>query len=436
MIGKKLLLRELVKLEQNGIITGDTSERIRAYYNSSEKPKTIVLLIIFGILGTLLIGSGIILLLAHNWDDLPRWVRTIISLAPLVAAQSVCGYAILKKQESIAWRESTTVFLFCAVGAGISLISQTYNIYGDFGRFILVWSLLILPVIYLFDAVTVSIFYLAWVGLWTGHQVGEHLYPWLYWPLAGAIIPFGYRLYKNAAHSMRFTLFSWAATIFATATLPMLFSKVTFIDSELILPLAYVLLFLLLYLVGHTSFYDQKSSFANPGSLIGSLGIIVLLLIVSFEDVWKYYQKHQPGKITAWEDIAGILLLAGIFVSIIILFLRHMKNGRRHVVYYSLSLIAIGFGYLIFFINIPIIFIQFIINSTLLAIGIATIVRGVKQDNLPATNFGMAIISVLILCRFLDSDLSFIIRGIGFIAVGIGFLASNYFLMRKNKNEK
>lgn len=435
MIGKKLLLRELIKLEENGIITGEISERIRMYYLSSEKKKTVLLLIIFGILGSLLIGSGIILLLAHNWDDLPRWVRTIISIVPLIAAQYLCGYAIIKKNDSHAWRESTAVFLFFAVGASISLISQTYNIYGDFGRFILVWSILMLPIVYLLDTVAVSIFYLGWICIWTGYQADEHVYPWLYWPLVGAIIPFGYQL-KNTANSIRFTLFSWAAVLFATVTLSMLFMNVQFIDYLIILPLAYMLFFLLLYLIGQTRYYDTKHFFANPASAFGSGGVITLLLILSFDDIWNYYQKHHLLKIIFWDDTVRVATLIGMCVAIFVLFWRLMKSGKKHVAFYTSSLIALGIGYSIMWVkDIPILLIQLAFNAILLLIGVSTIVQGVKQDNLATTNFGMLIISALVLCRFLDSNLSFIIRGIAFIAIGIGFLAANYFLMRKNKNE-
>jgi uncharacterized membrane protein len=44
--------------------------------------------VLFSILGAALMGSGIILLLAHNWDQLSRVMRTVISFAPLVCEPS------------------------------------------------------------------------------------------------------------------------------------------------------------------------------------------------------------------------------------------------------------------------------------------------------------------------------------------------------------
>jgi uncharacterized membrane protein len=442
MIRKRLILTEIEKLQEQGIITAEISKRIREYYLSYKKPKTTILPIIFGILGSILIGSGIILLIAHNWDDLPRWVRTIISLAPLITAQSICGYTIVKKPESPVWRESSAVFLFCAVGASISLISQTYNISGDFGRFILTWSLLLLPVIYLCNSTTVSMFYLIWIAIWTSYQVSEHLYPWLYFPLVAAIIPFGYQLYKHEAHLTKFTLFSWTVAIFGIITLPWIFSYPGFNHWELIRPLAFTLLFVLYFLTGKTPFYDAKNNLSNPWLILGSVGIFIILLFLSFDNFWLYYQMYHQGMIANGYSIVSIAILSALFGTIIFLLIRFIKTSRRYCVCYPLSLIAIFIGYFIIFIPIPLLsdlfvfFMQVLINIFLLIIGVITIVQGIKQEKHSTTNFGMFIISSLILCRFLDSDLSFIVRGIGFIAVGLGFFIANYVIIRKSKDEK
>lgn len=442
MIRKRLILAEIEKLQQQGIITAEISKRIQEYYIPYKKPKNTIMLIIFGILGSILIGSGIILLIAHNWDDLPRWVRTIISLAPLITAQSVCGYTIVKKRESSAWRESSSVFLFCAVGASISLISQTYNISGDFGRFILTWSLLILPMIYLLKSTTVSMFYLIWIAIWTIYQVSEHLYPWLYFPIVAAIVPFGYQLYKHEAHLTKFTLFSWAVAIFGIITLPCILSYPGFNHWELIRPLAFTLLFVMYFLIGKTPFYDANNNLSNPWLTLGSVGIFIVLLYLSFDNFWLYYQTHHQEMGANGYNIVSITILSALFGAIISLLMRLIKIGRWYCVYYPLSLIAILIGYSIIFIPILflsdlfVFFMQMLINIFLLIIAVVTIVQGIKQEKLSTTNFGMFIISALILCRFFDSEIGFIVRGIGFIAVGLGFFIVNYVIIRKSKDEK
>ena len=43
------------------------------------------------------------------------------------------------------------------------------------------------------------------------------------------------------------------------------------------------------------------------------------------------------------------------------------------------------------------------------------------------------ILSALVLCRFFDSDLGFVLRGVVFIALGAGFLFTNFALLRRKR---
>lgn len=72
-------------------------------------------------------------------------------------------------------------------------------------------------------------------------------------------------------------------------------------------------------------------------------------------------------------------------------------------------------------------------NLAILLIGIKTILRGIKQNHLGVVNFGLIIISTLILTRFFDTNISFLLRGLIFIGIGIGFFVTNYQLLKKRK---
>src|SRR6187431_426249 len=100
----KQVLRALPELVQSGIVDEATAERIRAYYALQLNTSGNRLFIVFGILGALLVGMGILLILAHNWDDLPRNVRVFIGLLPLLAGQIAAGYLIFKEIHNRTWR--------------------------------------------------------------------------------------------------------------------------------------------------------------------------------------------------------------------------------------------------------------------------------------------------------------------------------------------
>jgi hypothetical protein len=77
-----------------------------------------------------------------------------------------------------------------------------------------------------------------------------------------------------------------------------------------------------------------------------------------------------------------------------------------------------------------------LINVIVLAIGILIILAGAKKDHLGILNFGLLVITALIICRFFDTNLSFILRGLLFICVGAGFFAANYWMLQKRKKDE
>ena len=72
-----------------------------------------------------------------------------------------------------------------------------------------------------------------------------------------------------------------------------------------------------------------------------------------------------------------------------------------------------------------------IFNVYLLVLSLSRIVFGVRHNSLAVINSGMLILAMLIIARFFDSDIGFIIKGLVFIIVGIGFLAGNIILARR-----
>lgn len=74
-----------------------------------------------------------------------------------------------------------------------------------------------------------------------------------------------------------------------------------------------------------------------------------------------------------------------------------------------------------------------LMNLLVLAVGIFIIRRGLEINHLGILNYGLLIITVLVLCRFFDTDLSFVLRGLMFVGVGAGFFFANSLLMKKRK---
>jgi hypothetical protein len=71
-----------------------------------------------------------------------------------------------------------------------------------------------------------------------------------------------------------------------------------------------------------------------------------------------------------------------------------------------------------------------------LGIGILTLRSGSQKEHLGLMNAGLLIIAILIICRFSDTNMSFVVRGVLFVLLGIGFFLANYRLLKKRKSEE
>jgi uncharacterized membrane protein len=74
-----------------------------------------------------------------------------------------------------------------------------------------------------------------------------------------------------------------------------------------------------------------------------------------------------------------------------------------------------------------------IFNLYLLVLSIYRISSGFRSANLGSINTGMLMLAVLIMARFFDSGISFVVKGLAFIIIGTGFLAVNLRLARRLK---
>jgi len=75
-----------------------------------------------------------------------------------------------------------------------------------------------------------------------------------------------------------------------------------------------------------------------------------------------------------------------------------------------------------------------LINICAFVIGILTIRDGARHNSLGILNYGLLIITALVVCRFFDTDLNLVIKGILFMSVGAGFFATNYRMLKKRRS--
>src|SRR5882724_4587452 len=117
------LLRELADLVGRGVLDDHSAARLRAHYAqaaAAQGPGWGTILLAIG--GATLVGLGVILIFAHNWEDWTPEVRVALSLAPLLIGQLAVLQAL--RNRSRLWSEGAGMFTAIAIGASIALIAQ------------------------------------------------------------------------------------------------------------------------------------------------------------------------------------------------------------------------------------------------------------------------------------------------------------------------
>jgi hypothetical protein len=66
-----------------------------------------------------------------------------------------------------------------------------------------------------------------------------------------------------------------------------------------------------------------------------------------------------------------------------------------------------------------------------IAAGTLTLVEGIRARELGTTNRGLLMVAALVIVRFFDSGVSFLVRGLGFMAIGLACFALNLWLVRR-----
>jgi uncharacterized membrane protein len=428
------ILSDLHELVNANVITGETAQQIAGYYRKKQEqfpPARNRQLLVFGILGALLVGTGLMFIIANQWEELPRSVKTFCAFLLLIVPQLLCFYAMVKKPGSVVWRESTALLLFFAVGASISLVSQIYRINGEQSTFLLTWMLLIAPMIYLLNSSAVSLAFLFGMMSYGFSVRFDPSIPWgeqLYWLLLLVPIPRYLQLLKTYQEAPLFVLHHWAIPAVLTLTIGTVSH-----NFGVLLPPVYFTLFGIFYMIGNLPYFNRSTPELNGFRVVGVGGAIVTLVVMSFKSNWeKLLEKHfEADLLLKSPEFLVILLLVALAFF---LMYREIKNRGLS------ELKPMEFSWLVF---LPIFVLGcfstlavILVNLLVLLAGIWLIRKGTSLSNLGFLNAGMLVITSLLICRSVDIDLSLVVKGLFFVVVGIGFFVANWWILKKRKENE
>lgn len=415
------IIKDLPELVANNVITASTAKDIENYYALKKEPQGNALLTIFGSLGAILVGLGIILIFAHNWDDFSKFTKTCLAILPLIAFQGLTAYTILK-EKSKTWKDASGTLLFFTIGSSLALVSQIYNIPGSVSGFLFTWILLGMPLVYILRSNTLAflqIIFATYYAVEAGYFNPER--PWPYLFFIAALVPFYLKQIKETPDSNGVSIFNWLLPLSGIISLGA-FLKAS--NEWMFAIFIYIAFASLLYNIGMLPYFRERKTRRNGYLCLGLITIVSLLLTTSFRWFWieLAYRESPMPIVIAWVT----LTILGLYVAYT------TRRGKYGINPFQAVIIIFPVIYLIGMIDdfIPVI----LVNVLTLALGVGCIREGINKFDFKVLNFGMAMIAILTICRFFDTSGSFVIKGLLFVAVGAGFFATNYILIKKKKN--
>jgi hypothetical protein len=299
---------------------------------------------------------------------------------------------------------------------------------GTFHDFLLVWSLMSLPIPYLTGSLGAA---LLWVSGWLCWLPEARLGDpgWLFWPVYALILPYLLATMAKARESARAAVA--AQILFWSLALGGAMSHEYF-SSPLRFSLFLTLVAASSHLAGRIWFSDSASAWKNPLRTLGAEGVALAVFVLSFADVWPEL-IHGGGTWHEASQLTGEILLPLFALAWGgLLYLSWRRGDKTAFVLGFAPLVILG-AYALFVLLQTTFAPALLVNLYGLAAGLWIICQATREQSIKRLNGGMALIAGLAGLRFFDMEFSLLTRGTAFILIGAALLAVNTRVIRNRR---
>lgn len=439
---KKWLAGELAKWEAEGLLTPSAASAIRDRYspNTNAGERRSWGIVVSCSIGALLVGLGIIALLAANWEFLTRPMRAAAAIAPVLACALAAYWAAAKKLRSRFFWETTGTLWMMAVIAALLIVATTYQVSDNSPALVMAMCVLTLPIVLLTRASLATVGWLALPIVWFSMKCAEFPHAYLSQTTQGAEAAKAYVAFLGLCAAGGVALLR---TVLAGEYTPL--TAFVQLGVAIALPVSAIvsiviytgvtsstggageIMGFLSALLAVAAIYHLGAMLRWKGLKIAALALIGwAFMMIPFNDamyeIWRPFGtalhfSAAPLLPVAVNGAAAVILAAlcgkersKTLLAIPILYLamgRTMGNDACAVVTYILALAWCAWFFM----------------------------RGVRDDLLDRMNAGAIGLLYLIMAKFLASDASFTAKGIILIASGAALTAANVFIIRRRRSK-
>jgi uncharacterized membrane protein len=398
------LKEEVEEWRRDGIISGDQAEVILRRYGVEERgfrPGKVITAL--SILGTVLVGVGVILFFASNWKRIPDFYKVALLFIITFGTYTI-GY-IMRFEKKTYPRVGHALLLLASifVGATIFLVGQIFHINVDAHWLVLLWFIAISPMGYVFDSrptlgLNILIFTL-WMGIFVS---GYRLFylesiPLLYMLFGIALYSLG-QLHELIDRWHRFRMvYKGFGIFFVLATYFYFSSSIRSSYSHF--------------------FVVEHIKFVTPHFLLGAFVLIALASVVT-NLIWR-----ERIKSTRYE----FYVLVAAFVGWIFLFI---INTYPQLLYEEVE----RYGRTSYQLGTDIrAVISIVLNLFLFGLSIGTISIGYYKNQAPFINIGVLFFALAVIKVYVDYFYGMLPRSIALVVGGIVLLAIATYLEKKRR---
>lgn len=404
----KFLESKLLELTKNDIISNEQYSNAKEYFNNEKENRSITT--IFTAIGVLLIALSIITLFPINWANISKEIKIIVSFIPIITT-SILLYLYMKDQNK-KMQIYTSIFAPISIIATNSLIAQIFHIQTEIYELIFISVIMFLPIAFILRnyisivvyGIGTIIYAFSAINLSVSENIGLFNTIILSIPL---IIYNIVNYKKNKTDGKNIAM--WAINVILVTLL--LFFKEIFRPDVLLIYLY------MIYFITKTIFEDNNTI----NKLLSFLFVEYLVISCTTPFIISYAEDIKFG-----FDTVFITLITATFI--------YLSKSYKEPKEYFIFLFILLLQYLK--INTDILFI--LINIIAVAFGVYKIILGNQSNSYKQIKQGVSLILLLILFRFINSDISFIEKGIMFFIAGISFIVGSNVMKKRiggNDNE-
>ena len=311
------LKRDIARWTETGLITPAIATALVGDVDANER-RSLSFGSILAMMAALLVAAAILIMVAANWEAIPRLGRVAALFAVILAGY--VGGALLKLRDHSAFGEALYIIGAAAFGGSIALIGQMYHMSGDEASALVTWSIgtgLAAAVLRSgplnIAAVGIAA---AWLVLWFTDYLRGDAFPYYFIVLAAALWLVSYWTMSAAARHL--ILLS-----------VILYASMLVIDHDVIpvaLPMAAV----------------SAALFAAPVFVPGPVervtrldGAFVIHCLLGFFIAMVMLQLEVSDE-TAWFGLAAVVTFAGIVAAVLLA--GRESRGLRWLAYAAFSL--------------------------------------------------------------------------------------------------